>query len=80
MLKLKNVLGQLTLSGDWSDAEFSQAQRVCAKQGYRDSFAYITSDALPGLKCIPVRPNQPPGFIVKTVELGFLFILDCEDI
>ena len=49
MLKLKNVLGQLTMSGDWSDAEFSQAQRVCAKQGYRDSLAYVTSDALPGL-------------------------------
>ena len=77
---MKNAIGHLTLLGNWSDADFSKAHKVCAKQGYRDSFAYVTSDALPGLKCIPIRPNQPPGFIVKTVELGLLFILDCEEI
>ncbi len=60
--------------------DFPIAQVMARRLGYGDSTAYTSTSALWGLFCIPTRPAQHGGCIIKTRELGFLFVQDAEDL
>jgi len=58
-----------------SDSDFEKAQAICRKQGYGESWAYITSsDPLNGLYLVPLRPGQPSKVVCKTLEFGMVVI------
>lgn len=46
--------------------------------GYTQT-AYTTTSALRGLFCLPDHARQRKGCIIKTRELGLLFVQDLED-
>lgn len=64
---------------EFSRDDFEPAISLCAKLGYRDSFAYATSSALPGLYCLPLRPSQNTTVICKSLEFGLIAIQTFED-
>ena len=69
----------LTMIEFSTDEDFEIAQKWCARMGYRDSYAYATSSALPGMYCVPIHKYQKTKVIVKTIELGFCVIETLED-
>jgi len=68
------TLTQLEFSGD----DFAEAERMAKHLGYRQT-AYTSSSALIGLFCLPDNARQRRGCVIKTEELGFLFVQDAED-
>jgi hypothetical protein len=62
-----------------TDADHKEARRICAREGYRDSWAYTTSSSIPGLFCLPIRNGQKQGIVVKTKEHGLMFIRDYSE-
>lgn len=74
----------------FADEDFTQAERIAKALGYEQT-AYTSTSALWGLFCIPENPEfaknvgKPGGHqvhggcIIKTKELGFLFVQDGED-
>lgn len=69
---------QLTML-EFSDDDFAQAKHIASKLGYRQT-AYTTSSALWGLFCLPDHAKHRRGCIIKTQELGLLFVQDAEDL
>ena len=63
----------------FSAADFTKAERMAKALGYTQT-AYTTSSALWGLFCLQDRPRQRRGCIIKTTELGLLFVQDAEDL
>jgi hypothetical protein len=72
---------------EFRDADFPEAEAIASALGYKQT-AYTSTSALVGLYCLPEAPwaplyNQTPrtqgGCIIKTQELGFLFVQDGED-
>ena len=72
------VIGKLTLC-EFEPADFDVAKNLCARLGYRDSFAYATSSDLPGLYCLPLRATQRQTVICKSAEFGLIAIQTFED-
>ncbi len=72
------VLAKLTLC-EFEPADFEPAQKLCARLGYRDSFAYASSSDLPGLYCLPLRATQRGTVICKSAEFGLIAIQTFED-
>lgn len=78
--------GQQTLTQvEFDDADQEKAERIAKQLGY-EQFAYTSTSALWGLYCLPENPDTAKpgqatqgGCIIKTVELGFLFVQDGED-
>lgn len=64
----------------FEDADFPVAKAMAAKMGFSDSTAYTSSSALIGLFCLPTKPGQIEGCVIKTKELGFLFVITKEDL
>lgn len=64
---------------EFLDGDFEQAERIARSLGY-DQTAYTSSSAAWGLYCLRSRPSQRAGVIIKTRELGFLFVQDLEDL
>ena len=64
---------------EFEPADFKPAEKLCARLGYRDSFAYATSSALPGLYCLPLRATQHQTVICKSAEFGLIAIQTFED-
>ncbi len=64
---------------EFSPADFAQAVKMARALGFTQ-WAYTTSSALWGLFCLPDRPRQRRGCIIKTAELGLLFVQDAEDL
>lgn len=71
---------------EFSDEDFSLAERVAKRLGYEQT-VYTSTSALWGLFCLPENPatakaGQPVtgGCLVKTSELGLLFVQDGEDL
>lgn len=72
--------------------DLDQAEVMAKHLGYRQ-YAYTSTSDLWGLFCLPenpanqtrghTRPHLPPfrpGVIIKTKELGLLFVQDWEDV
>lgn len=75
------ALTQLKFSGD----DFAEAERIAAALGYQQT-VYTSTSALWGLFCLRENPEYSPrgpkynGCIIKTRELGFLFVQSREDL
>lgn len=65
---------QLEFKGD----DFEIAERIAKRLGFTQT-AYTSSSALYGLFCLPDRPTQRKGTVIKTKEFGFMFVQDLED-
>lgn len=63
---------------EMSDDDVAFAERIARRLGY-DQTAYTSTSQLWGLYCLPDGPRHRHGCIIKTKELGFLFVADLED-
>jgi len=76
---------QLLTQVEWTAADFEQGEAIARHLGYEQT-AYTSTSALWGLFCLPENPAHHPrgpyrgGCIIKTKELGFLFVQDPEDL
>jgi hypothetical protein len=72
---------------EFSAKDHKVAERIARRLGY-EQYAYTSTSALWGLFCLPENPRtwkgKPQalrgGCIIKTRELGFLFVQDVEDL
>jgi hypothetical protein len=71
---------------EFEEHDFAKAEKIAKALGYEQT-AYTSTSALWGLFCAPenpatVRNGEPTtgGCIIKTKELGFLFVQDGEDL
>lgn len=72
---------------EFSAADFPRAERLARRLGYQQT-AYTSTSALWGLFCLPENPatwrGNPRalcgGCIIKTSELGLLFVQNLEDL
>jgi len=64
---------------EFTDADHDAAERMAKRLGFTQT-AYTTTSALWGLFCLPDRATQRRGCIVKTRELGLLYVQDAEDL
>jgi hypothetical protein len=70
------MLTQLEFDSD----DFAIAIKMAKRLGYAQT-AYTTSSALWGLFCLPDdHSKHRRGCIIKTAELGLLFVQDSEDL
>jgi hypothetical protein len=63
---------------EFEESDFPIAEKIAKRLGFTQT-AYTSTSALWGLYCLPDRANQRHGCIIKTQELGFLFVADLED-
>lgn len=70
---------------EFNEADHAKAEAIARALGF-EQFAYTSTSALCGLFCMPENPatakpgqRTDSGCIIKTRELGFLFIQDGED-
>jgi hypothetical protein len=70
---------------EFEGEDFESAEKIAKALGY-EQFAYTSSSAVIGLFCLPENPAYASrgqatmaGVIIKTKELGFLFVQDGED-
>ena len=63
----------------FDERDFEKAERIARRLGYKQT-AYTTTSALWGLFCLPERALQRRGCIIKTLELGLMFVQDLEDL
>lgn len=70
---------QLLTQVEFEESDFPEAEKIARRLGYTQT-AYTSSSALWGLFCLPDRPTQRKGCIIKTLELGMLFVQDSEDL
>jgi hypothetical protein len=72
---------------EFTDKDHEQAERIAAHLGYQQT-AYTSTSALIGLFCLPENPARPEnkgkptrgGCVIKTKELGFLFVQTAEEL
>jgi hypothetical protein len=73
-------LGYQTLTMvEFSDSDFDKAEKVAKRLGYTQT-VYTTTSAVWGLFCLRDRPRHRSGAIVKTKELGVMFVQTLEDL
>lgn len=63
---------------EFEEQDFPIAEKIAKRLGFTQT-AYTSTSALWGMFCLPDRANQRHGCIVKTKELGFLFVANLED-
>lgn len=71
---------------EFEPEDFDKAARIAAELGYKQT-VYTSTSALWGLFCLPENPHTArrgeridAGCIIKTRELGLLFVQDGEDL
>ena len=71
---------------EFTEDDFPRAERLAKRLGYQQT-AYTSTSALWGLFCLPENPRTAKrgeattgGCIIKTRELGLLFVQDLEDL
>jgi len=81
-METTQTLTQLEFEAD----DFEKADKIARALGYGENTAYTSTSALWGLFCLPENPEHAKpgqatqgGCIIKTRELGFLFVQDGED-
>lgn len=72
-------MAQVLTQIEFGDDDFDKAEEMAKWLGYTHT-AYTSSFSLIGLFCLPDHATHRLGCIIKTAELGFLFVQDCEDI
>jgi hypothetical protein len=70
-------MAQLLTQQEFTDTDFEQAEKMAKSLGYTQT-AYTSSSALIGLFCLPNHAKHRRGCIIKTDELGMLFVQDAE--
>lgn len=77
---------QLLTQVEFAEDDFTKAQKIAKSLGYAQT-VYTSTSALWGLFCLPENPRTAKegeatngGCIIKTQELGFLFIQSGEDL
>ncbi len=83
---MKNETQTLTQL-EFEDADFVRAEKIAKRLGYEQT-AYTSTSALWGLYCLPENPATwkgarqalRGGCIIKTRELGLLFVQTDEDL
>lgn len=75
MTTTKTALTQLEFKGD----DFDTAERIAKRLGYTQT-AYTSTSALIGLFCLRDRASQKAGCIIKTWQLGFMFVACLDDL
>lgn len=82
MTEATQALTQLEFEPD----DFEKAEKIAGALGF-EQHAYTSTSALWGLFCLPENPDYAKpgqatkgGCIIKTRELGFLFVQDGEDL
>jgi hypothetical protein len=70
---------------EFNERDFRIAEKIAKKLGYSQT-AYTSTSALWGMFCLPENPRTAKpgeatrgGCIIKTHELGFLFVANLED-
>lgn len=63
----------------FEDADFELAEKVAKRLGYTQT-AYTSTSALWGLFCLPDHAKHKHGCIIKTQELGLLFVSNLENL
>lgn len=72
---------------EFKDGDFDNAEYIAACLGYKQT-AYTSTSALWGLFCLPENPATwrgkrqalTHGCIIKTRELGFMFVQTADDL
>jgi hypothetical protein len=64
---------------EFEEDDFAVAERIARRLGYTQT-AYTSTSALWGLFCLADRASQREGCIIKTKELGLLFVQTLEDL
>ena len=64
---------------EFTGNDFEVAERIAKRLGYTQT-AYTSTSALWGLFCLRDHARHRAGCIIKTKELGFLFVQDLEDL
>ncbi len=64
---------------EMSDADIEFAESIAKRLGYTQT-AYTSTSELWGLYCLPDHAMHKHGCIIKTRNLGFLFVADLEDL
>lgn len=64
---------------EMSEADIRFAEKIADKLGFKQT-AYTSTSHLLGLFCLPDHARHKHGCIIKTKELGFLFVSDLEDL
>lgn len=64
---------------EFDEEDHEAAERIARRLGYTQT-AYTSTSALWGLFCLRDRASQRAGCVVKTKELGLLFVQGLEDL
>lgn len=64
----------------FTDSDVDRAKKIARHLGYGDNCAYTSGSALTGMFCLASHPGQKTGCIVKTTQLGFVFVATLEDL
>lgn len=82
---MKTQTTQLLTQEEFTEQDFDKAEKIAKALGYKQT-AYTSTSALWGLFCLPENPEYAKpgqattgGCIIKTRELGLLFVQDGED-
>lgn len=70
---------QVLTQVEFAEADFDEAQRIAKRLGYTQA-AYTSTSALWGMYCLRDHARHRSGCIIKTKELGLLFVQDLEDL
>lgn len=83
---LTAVRGPVLTQVEFGEDDFPKAERIAAALGYEQT-AYTSTSNLWGLFCLPENPAYASpgqattgGCIIKTRELGFLFVQHPDDL
>lgn len=63
---------------EMTEADIDFAETIAKSLGFTQT-AYTSTSQLLGLFCLPDHAEHKHGCIIKTQELGFLFVADLED-
>ncbi len=64
---------------DSGEDDFDVAEAIARRMGFTQT-VYTSCSMLWGLYCLPDRASQRHGVVIKTRELGFLFVSSLEDL
>jgi hypothetical protein len=64
---------------EFEGSDFDKAEAIAAALGYSQT-AYTSTSALWGLFCLADNAEMHEGCVIKTRELGFLFVQNGEDL
>lgn len=65
---------------EFEKEDFEKAAKIAQRLGFKDNTFYTSSSALWGLYCNRSRSSQKSGCIVKTKELGLIYVQTIEDL